>query len=73
MVAPPLLSVAGAEVYVLLASVTDPVGVGLLPPPLTATVTVNGCVVRIFSEDGVTVTAGVAGCAVSPTVVEMLA
>jgi hypothetical protein len=39
--------------------VTVPLGVGLLPPPLTATVTLRGCSVVILNADGVTVTVGV--------------
>jgi hypothetical protein len=35
-----------------------PVLVGLPGPPLTAIFTVNGCVVVMLDEDGVTVTSG---------------
>ena len=49
IVALPLLRAIAAEV----------VGVGLLLPPLTATVTVSGCVVVMLDADGVTVTVGV--------------
>jgi hypothetical protein len=50
-------------------SVTDPVGVGLLAPALTATVTVNPCAVVMFDEDGVTVTVGIALATVTVMVV----
>ena len=42
-----------------LVNVTEPVGVGLPFPPLTATVTVNGCAVVMLDRDGVTETVGV--------------
>ena len=38
---------------------TEPVGTGLLPPPLTATATERACAVVMVNEDGVTVTVGV--------------
>jgi hypothetical protein len=56
----PLLSVVAADVYVPLLSVIVPVGVGLLPPPLTVSATVNDCAVVMLVRDGVTVTVGVA-------------
>jgi hypothetical protein len=39
--------------------VIDPVGVGLLPPPLTAMVTFSDCAVVILVDDGVKVIVGV--------------
>jgi hypothetical protein len=42
-----------------LLKIAEPVGVGELLPPLTATVTVSGCAVVILDADGVTVTVGV--------------
>jgi hypothetical protein len=59
MVAPPLLRVAAADVYVPLVSVTEPVGVGFPVPPLTATATVSACAVVMLDADGVTVNVGV--------------
>jgi len=50
-------SVAAAEVYEPLLSITEPVGVPLEPP--TDTVTCNDCVVVMLCEAGVTVTVGV--------------
>jgi len=55
----PLVSVAAAEVYVPLLNVTEPVGVGLPLPPLTATVTASDCATVILDAAGVTVTVGV--------------
>jgi hypothetical protein len=40
-------------------SVIMPVGVGLLPPPLTVSATVNDCAVVMLLEPGITVTVGV--------------
>ena len=42
-----------------LDKVTEPVGVGLLPPPLTTTVTERDCAVVMLERAGVTVTVGV--------------
>jgi hypothetical protein len=39
--------------------ITEPVGVGLPVPPVTATVTVRACAVVMLVEEGVTVTVGV--------------
>jgi hypothetical protein len=39
--------------------VTEPVGVGLPLPPLTATITVKACAVVMLDAEGVTVTVGV--------------
>jgi hypothetical protein len=55
-----LLSVTAAEVKLPLISVTDPVGMGLPVPSLTATFTVNDCAVVMLAEEGVTTTVGVA-------------
>lgn len=41
-------------------------------PPLTATVTDNACAVVMLVGFGVTVTVGVAACAVNPVVPEVL-
>ena len=54
----PLLSAVADDVYVPPVSVTEPVGVGLPDPPLTATVTMVDCAVVILAGDGVTVTVG---------------
>ena len=58
MLALPLLSVTGEEMYFPLPSVTMPVGIALPLPPLIATVTVNACPVVMLKRDGVTETAG---------------
>jgi hypothetical protein len=55
----PLTSAVVADVYPVLESVTEPVGVGLPLPPLTATVTINACAVVMLGAPGVTVTVGV--------------
>jgi hypothetical protein len=59
IVALPLARVVATEVYPPPDSVTDPVGVGLPVPPLTATVTVRDCAVVMLDAVGVTVTVGV--------------
>ena len=46
----------GSEPYLPIISHIDPVGAGLPLPPLTATVTINGCAVLMLDEEGVTVT-----------------
>jgi hypothetical protein len=55
----PPVSVVAAEVYVPLLSVTVPVGVGLLLPPLKFTVTITACAILTLARDGVTATVGV--------------
>jgi hypothetical protein len=47
--------------------VTEPVGVGLPFPPVTATVTVNVCAVVMLVADGVNVKVGVTGFTTSET------
>jgi hypothetical protein len=60
MFALPFTMVAGNDVYPPDAcSVTEPVGVGLPPPPFTAAVSVIGCVDATLGNCGVTVTVGV--------------
>jgi hypothetical protein len=59
IVALPPLRVTAPEEYVPLVRVTEPVGVGLLLPPVTATITDNACVAVMLDEPGVTVTVGV--------------
>ena len=66
-VALPLLRIIAAEVYPPPMSVTEPVGVGLPLPPLTATVTVKACAVVMLDEDGVTDTVGVVTACVTVT------
>jgi len=58
IVALPLLKAVDGEVNVPDESVTEPVGMGFPPPPLTATVALNPCVVLMDSGEGVTVTVG---------------
>jgi hypothetical protein len=53
----PFVRVVAAKIWLVVLSVTEPVGVGV---PLTVTVTDNACPVVMLSRDGVTVTAGVA-------------
>ena len=60
IVALPFVSVAAAEVYLPLVNATEPVGVGLPLPPLTATVTISDCTMVMLDEDGVSVNAAVA-------------
>ena len=59
MVALPLTSVVGAEVYPPPVSVTVPVGVGFPVPPLTVISTLKACAVVMLDKDGLTVTLGV--------------
>jgi hypothetical protein len=58
-VALPLPRTVAVDAKVPLVSLTEPVGVGLLLPPLTATITVSACEVVMLDEDTVTVTLGV--------------
>lgn len=58
MVAFPLLRGAPADVYPPLARVTVPLGTDFPVPPLTATLTVNGCAVVMLVCDGVTESTG---------------
>jgi hypothetical protein len=60
-VALPEVSIVAAEVYVPLLTVTDPVGVALPEPPLTATVTESDCAVVILDAEGETVKTGATG------------
>ena len=60
IVALPPLRVVEADVYPPPLKMTEPVGVGLLLPPLTPTVTVVDCVVEKLAGNGETVTVGVA-------------
>jgi hypothetical protein len=59
MMALPPVKAVDAEAYPPPVSVTEPVGVGLPPPPLTAMVTVKPCALVMLLEDGVTVTVGI--------------
>ena len=60
MVALPFVSAeAGAELYVPLVRITEPVGVALAPPPATVTVTESACRVVTLADEGVAVTVGV--------------
>jgi hypothetical protein len=59
MFAMPLVSAVSEEEYAPLLSVTRPVGVGLPLEPLTSTVMVTVCPIKIFGRDGITVTVGV--------------
>jgi hypothetical protein len=67
IVAMPPLRVAAADVKLPLLSITEPVGVGLPVPPLTATLTDNDWAVVMVVEDGVTVIVGVASGATCET------
>ena len=58
MFALPFTKVTGEDVYPPDCSVTEPVGVGLPPPPTTVAVSVTGCVDATVGNCGVTVTAG---------------
>ena len=58
IVALPPVRVVAAEVNPPPVTVTDPVGVGLPLPPLTAAVTVRGCAVVMLDAEGVTDTVG---------------
>jgi hypothetical protein len=69
-VAPPGLSAVDEEVYVPLLSVTVPDKIAVPEPPLTPTVTVNGCVVVMLLDAGVTVIAGVVNVTVTMPVPE---
>ena len=55
----PLDNAVAEDVYAPLLSVTEPVGTGLLPPPLTATATERACAEVMVDNDGVTVMVGV--------------
>ena len=52
---------------------TVPVGVGFPLAAVTVTVTVSGCAVVMFEDDGVTCTVGVSFCAVSEVAADVLA
>ena len=59
IVALPLPRVAAVDVYDPLVNVTEPVGVGMPLPPLTATDTERGCAVVMLDQGGFTATTGV--------------
>ena len=68
LVMPPLRKMA-VEVKPPPESVTEPAGVALPLPPLTATVTVSACAVVMLEAEGVTATVGVVFAGVVTTTV----
>jgi hypothetical protein len=72
MVTVPAVNGVGAALKLPLVSVTDPVGVGALAPPLTVTVTDSGWAVVMLESAGVTITVGITSCPLTESELDTL-